>query len=379
MNCRPVNMSHSSVWPLPGRFTSLSISCLTLLFLSRLKGGLGLKASSDHTPAAYITSLLSSQDLKEQILDRSSEECPPIISTTLLDRLTNKTGQDSNIACLEAATQREVSLQIDLNNHQLLATTISELGSTRDIARLASLGLPNAGAWLNVVPSPALNLHLRPSEFLVSVKYRLGMDIFPTAGKCTACPLQSDTKGDHAISCGYEGERIARHDHLRNALYNTCSQACLGPSREVRDLVAGSGARPADLFLPYWTGGMDTALDITVVNPLQAGMVEQAAVTPGHALAKSFERKMAKHGEGCRRAGVKFVPLPMETLGGWHDVTVQEVKKMGSALARHTGADDSDTQRHLVQRLSILLIKGNAALLLNRVPNFPPSSIDGVP
>ena len=76
---------------------------------------------------------------------------------------------------------------------------------------------------------------------------------------------------------------------------------------------------------------------------------------------------------------MKFVPLPMETLGGWHEVTVQEVKKMGSALARHTGADDSDTQRHLVQRLSILLIKGNAALLLNRVPNFPPSSIDGVP
>ena len=120
------------------------------------------------------------------------------------------------------------------------------------------------------------------------------MNIYQTEGKCTACPRHSDRRGDHAISCGYEGERIARHDHLRNALYNTCSQACLGPTREVRDLVVGTDARPADLFLPNWSGGQDTALDITVVNPLQVAMVQQAAVTPGFALSKSYNRKVAE-------------------------------------------------------------------------------------
>ena len=219
---------------------------------------------------------------------------------------------------------------------------------------------------------------MRPTKFVVSVKYRLGLDIFQSEGKCTACPHQSDKLGDHAISCGYEGERIARHDHIRNALYNTCSQACLGPTREVRDLISGSDARPADLFLPNWSSGQDTALDVTVVNPLQISMVHQAARTPGYALSKAYDRKVAKHGELCQQSGVVFTPLPLETLGGWHDITVKEVKKIASALSRQTGANESETISHVIQRMSVLLIKGNAALLLNRKPMFPSSSTDGI-
>ena len=138
--------------------------------LPTTKGGLGLRAASDHAPAAYSTSLISSQDLKESILNLSSEECPLTISTTLLDYLSVKMGEDATIASLQGVSQRGVSLKIDLNNHQLLTNHITELGVLRDIARLASLGLPHAGDWLNVVPSPALGLHLRPTEFIVSAK-----------------------------------------------------------------------------------------------------------------------------------------------------------------------------------------------------------------
>ena len=248
----------------------------------------------------------------------------------------------------------------------------------RDTARLASLGLPHAGDWLNVVPSPALGLHLRPAEFTVSVKYRLGCDVFSASGKCTACPYDSDAKGDHAISCGYEGERIARHNHLRDALYNTCAQACLGPTREDRALLPGSDARPADVLIPNWSGGRDTALDVTVVNPLQRELVSRAATTAGHALSHAYNRKMTQAGEACRTAGLVFIPMPMETLGGWHEQTVDQVRKIGSALARHTGQEESEAIRHLGQRLSVLLAKGNAALILNRVPTFPDPQIDGV-
>ena len=81
-------------------------------------------------------------------------------------------------------------------------------------------------------------------------------------------------------------------------------------------------------------------MDITVVNPLQAALVAGAAATPGHALTKRFGEKMAKHGEGCRLAGLVFIPLPVETLGGWHEETVTQVKRLGSALARHTGQEE---------------------------------------
>jgi hypothetical protein len=92
------------------------------------------------------------------------------IPTTLLDYLSDKMGEDATTASLRGVSQREVSLKIDLNNLQLHTNHITELGVTREIARLASLGLPHAGDWLNVVPSPALGLHLRPTEFIVSVK-----------------------------------------------------------------------------------------------------------------------------------------------------------------------------------------------------------------
>jgi hypothetical protein len=43
-----------------------------------------------------------------------------------------------------------------------------------------------------------------PKEWIVSVKYRVGCPVFPTSGKCPACPKFSGKEGDHAISCGYQ-------------------------------------------------------------------------------------------------------------------------------------------------------------------------------
>ena len=40
-------------------------------------GGMGLRTAADHSLAAYTSSILSSQDLKERILDLPEEECPP--------------------------------------------------------------------------------------------------------------------------------------------------------------------------------------------------------------------------------------------------------------------------------------------------------------
>ena len=253
-----------------------------------------------------------------------------------------------------------------------------EADNTRNKARMGSLGLPNAGAWLNVVPSPTLGLHLQPPEFITAVKYRLGVNVFPAEGKCTACPILSDPAGDHAVSCGWGGERIARHNLIRDVLYNTCSSAALGPTREDRALLPGTDARPADILLPGWSGGRDTALDITVVNPLQMAFINQSATFPGHALKKAYERKMTRHGEACREVGMVFRPLQMDTLGAWADTTVAEVRRMGSSLARQTAGEESEVIRHFIQRVSVVLARVNAAMILNRVPVYTASHVDGV-
>ena len=68
---------------------------------------------------------------------------------------------------------------------------------------------------------------------------------------------------------------------------------------------------------------------------------------------KAHERKMVKHGEAFRGAGIIFKPIPFETLGGWGAESVAPVKMMGSALARQLGGEETEVIRHLVLRVSI--------------------------
>ena len=81
--------------------------------------------------------------------------------------------------------------------------------------------------------------------------YRLGAPIYFSAGLCPACKKDSDRYGDHAIVC----------------------------------------ARPADVFIPSWTGGSYTALDGTVVSPLLIERVDLSISAPGHTLEVAFRDK----------------------------------------------------------------------------------------
>ena len=212
---------------------------------------------------------------------------------------------------------------------------------------------------------------------MAAVKFRLGLPIFISAGPCPACDQPSDILGDHALVCGFGGERIARHNFLRDALHETAAAAGLAPTKEGRALIPGTNLRPADVFIPHWAGGRDAALDVTVTHPLQDRTRAGAATTPGYALNIAYDRKVAGAGEQCRLQGIAFIPVVAESLGGWHPVAAEQIRKLGSALARHTGQEESEAISHLVTRCSILLQRGLTAFLLNRVPGHPTPEING--
>ena len=56
--------------------------------------------------------------------------------------------------------------------------------SVPDRARLLSVSSPHASAWLSVVPSPGLNLHLEPAEFQAAIQWWLGIGV----AHCSMCP-----------------------------------------------------------------------------------------------------------------------------------------------------------------------------------------------
>ena len=64
---------------------------------------------------------------------------------------------------------------------------------------------------------------------------------------------------------------------------------------------------------------------------------------------------MSRHGEDCRRDGLAFVLLVVETLGDWEEQAEVQIKKQGAALSRRTGQEEAEKTRHLFRRLAVLL------------------------
>ena len=100
-----------------------------------------------------------------------------------------------------------------------------------------------------------------------------------------------DQFGDHQVGCGGNGDRIHRHDSIRDALFSAAQTAALAPRKEVLSLTPSTRSRPADIFFPIWQRGQPAAPDVTVISTLQQCIVKGAAVTQGYALAVGEERK----------------------------------------------------------------------------------------
>jgi hypothetical protein len=114
-----------------------------------------------------------------------------------------------------------------------------------------------------------------------------------------------------------------------------------------------------------------------VVSPLQKELKKRAAAEVGSAAARRHGDKMAKYFHDCDREGIQFFPVVVESLGGWHEDAAALITKLARQLASHTGKEADESIKHLFQRLGILLMRGNAALILNRTPTHADAEVDG--
>jgi hypothetical protein len=194
--------------------------------------------------------------------------------------------------------QKALRNKIDLRNLKLLEDLTAEECVVREMAQLASLGLPQAGAWLLTTPIAALSN--QQYDFKLAVKYWLGLPVYDRADPCLACLQPSDRFRDHALWCGFWGERITRHNYLWDASYDNPASAALGLSGRDAFCCQARTAAPADVYIPSWSRCLDCALDMTVINPLQQQTIAGAATMLGHALTVAYERQIAGAAAACR-------------------------------------------------------------------------------
>ena len=256
-------------------------------------------------------------------------------------------------------------------------------------AHLNLITTSGAGSWLHAIPSKALGTHVDPLLFRTMIQRRLRTPIFENEFYCPFCDEIVDRYGDHCLTCSCGGDRIKRHNLLRNEVFYFCNSAGLNPELERPGLLQprppvgvtqengsdrdpNTNRRPADVYLPRWRRGTPAALDFAVTSGLRTDVVHRSAVD-GSAAAKSYEDFKRSHLDtetACLSEGVTFIPIICEADGGGWGPTAHAV---WSELAKHksilTGEQDSITAMRLLQSLGLVVHRENARSILRRFPN----------
>ena len=215
-------------------------------------GGINLRQAVLHAPAAYIGSLVQSRPLVTEIL--GFQPSYPTSLSSAIKALSSTLGHPewSVLSDIEPPLcQRSLSLAIDLSGHCLLLESAPD---TRFKALAQSSAIRHAGDWLNVIPSSALGLHMFDQEFRLCLRYWLGLPLFPVDSTCLVCLSPADSFGDHHVGCGGNGDRIHRHNSIRDAIFTAAQSAALAPRRESPHLIPNRQSRPADIFLKLGSG-----------------------------------------------------------------------------------------------------------------------------
>jgi hypothetical protein len=119
-----------------------------------------------------------------------------------------------------------------------------------------------------------------------------------------------------------------------------------------------------------WMRGRGAALDVTVTSPLQAAMVDRVAAQPGAAAEAAQKRKSDRYSSRCDAVSIDFVPLAVDTLGGWHPDAILQIGAIARNIGRRADKDQATSSRHLFQKLRLMLQRGNAILLAGRRPQM---------
>ena len=206
----------------------------------------------------------------------------------------------------------------------------------------------HAGLWL-LSPTPQHpRVQWDSAEWQALLRWRLGIPL-DLPFKCQACGCSQDKMGDHVLCCTSSGI-YARHNVLRDTLATGLRFMGFPCRTEVR--LPGTELVPADIFLPTFAEASPTAVDVSVVHPLQPSHTAQATVTAGASAEARASAKVACYGEKCSQRAWAYTAFVAETTGSWSQSAQRFVRKAARAYALRSGEDRAAAANSLWLALS---------------------------
>ncbi|XP_055347205.1 uncharacterized protein LOC129594524 [Paramacrobiotus metropolitanus] len=317
------------------------------------RGGIGLRRSEELALPAFLASIHSVADLVSLLLPNR----PAVdVSTALEIWKTN-----ARLTELPSPEFRKSQKAWDLPLCNVSLATLLEVFRDDEVnkARLLAQSRPEAGIWLNALPSAHIGNLLDDDTLKISVGLRLGAKICEPHN-CAKCYKPVDCYAHHGLSCSFSAGRHPRHGALNSVVCRAFVSAGIPAKLEPRGTSNTSSRRPDGCTTFAWQRGMCLAWDVTCVDTVAASHVKSTSANAGSAAVQAEERKTSLYSYLVGR--YIFAPIAFETMGPWGPSAIAIIKELGKRLRTHSG--EVRSHEFLRQRLSIEIQRGNAASVL---------------
>jgi hypothetical protein len=326
----------------------LSDQCYAQACLTPRLGGLGLRRVVDHADIAFSASWHESKlECAEPWTDRTD-------------------------VGFVGVSQKKGSFDKD---DQILKRLVSEAPNGRERQRLRRLTCDHAGAWISAVPSvtDGQDTVMKPRNFQVSAKVRLGVPVLKQEVICSLCKQTVDVLGDHAACCAKTSDLVHRHNRLRNLVDKICTEGNLAPVMEKKGILGDTpGRRPGDVTVPLWANGKGLAIDVAVTCPFASHNISMESPCENYA----DKKKHRKYDASFAGSNYDFAAMVFETTGGLNDQGLQVLRQLFRFAARQENLQLSVYCGRAWARLSCNLQSSVSQAILNRIDGVPVDSCE---
>jgi hypothetical protein len=260
-------------------------------------------------------------------------------------------------------TQKRASSKIDSD----IMSKLKERASHRDVQRLNRVDSPHANAWLSARPScmDGSECVLSPKIFRTAVARLLGQPVSSTSVPCPLCKQTMDIYGDHALCCGKSGDRITRHNRLRNLVFKLADTGLLAPELEklgILGVTDKTRRRPGDVSIKDWSLRRGLAIDVAVICPLATSHLRETE--PCESYAKS--QKIDRYASAFEKSDYDFAPVIFETSGAVNKEGETVLKQIIRFASKREGITHTVYAARAWARLSCCVQYASAQQILNR-------------
>ena len=208
------------------------------------------------------------------------------------------------------------------------------------------------------------------------------MPVWSQDSNCSLCGQVLDKWGDHALACGCGGDRISRHNLIRDVVHSAANdRANLATVLEKPEdrppdpdppHPTNISRRPADVWVPRGPSGGPEAWDFSVTSAFKLGPSLPDASSPSGTFSSVEFRKNAFLDTASLNAARQVSPsvrwflkrlevVGLLPFGRWLHGSRVKADGLGPI-------DGSDASFKIAQRISCILHRENARAILKRAP-----------